>query len=88
MRDLRRTIADIVSRKENKRSTLQQYWIVDTQVENALGIMIPAKAPVKINWLIRKLEQRGWYTVSQHIVKSSGRDRSISFTNLVLRKEE
>ena len=85
IRNLRTTLAEIISKKENKKTTLEQYWIIDTETKNALAFIMPVGNNIKTLWLKRKLEQKGWDVLMSYVIKSSGRDKSVEFVNMVVR---
>lgn len=85
IRNLRTTLAEIISNRDKKKTTLEQYWIVDTETRNALAFIMPEGNGVKTLWLKRKLEKKGWAVLDSAIIKSAGRDKSVSFVNMVVR---
>lgn len=89
MRDLRRAIAEIISKKEGKTTTIPQYWIVDTEEHNALAFIYPSKSKYFARWLSRKLQQKGYAIVKPTIIiHSSGLDDSLQFIQITVRKLE
>lgn len=84
IKKLRKVIAEIVSRKEGRRSTLKHYWIVDTQVDKALAFIYPVDMKVNPRWLERKLEANGWQVISVTKLKNSGRGKDFVFYNFVV----
>lgn len=89
MRELRSEIASIISKREGKLTTLDQYWIIDTEMENAIAFIWPSESKYNPRWLSRKLDQRKWIEVKKHsIIPSAGKDKKIKFYQLVVRKIE
>lgn len=89
IRELKRVIAEIISKKEGKLTTMPMYWIIDTPTENALTFIYPSKSKYRPIWLLRKLAQRGWEQAAPTInINSAGRDKSVSFIQVTVRKLE
>ena len=87
-KDLRSSIAKVMSKSENKRTTLWQYWIVDTGINNTLGVMLSYKNNVKLNWFCRKMEKYGWYNIDRTVLKNAGRGPDVRLNILVMRKDK
>lgn len=87
-KDLRYSIAEVMTRSEGKLTTLQQYWIVDTGINNTLGVMLSYKYPLKLNWFCRKMEKYGWYNIDRTVLKNAGRGPDVRLNILVMRKEK
>lgn len=88
IRELKRTIGYVYSKKAGKNTTLPQYWIIDTSVEDALGLLIPSQVNFKLLWFDRKMYVNGWKILNVTEVKNCGRVGDVGFHSIVVRKLE
>jgi len=85
---LRSSIAKVMSKSEGIKTTLNQYGIVDTGINNTLGIMLSLRYELKLNWFCRKMEKHGWYCIERNTLKNMGRGPDTRLNILVMRKQK
>lgn len=86
IRELKKAIGQVYTKKAGTNTTLPQYWIIDTSEEDTLGLLIPSQSTFKLSWFDRKMYVKGWKILERRIVKNQGRVGDVQFINLVIKK--
>jgi len=88
IRKFRKNIGEIISIKMGKKTTLDQYWIIDTQHPKAIGVLFSPSFPYSLRWLERRLNKWNWKLVSTEKIPCAGKFKGLTFINIVVRYNE